>query len=215
MDRRPVGGPGEVRVHVDDPKAAATIAAALRHYGPEAVQGADALLLLCIGTDRSIGDSLGPLVGSFLEESGPHPFRVLGTLDRPVHAGNLTETVGEIARSHRRPAVVAVDACLGRAESVGHITVAPGPLRPGAGVNKDLPGVGDVHITGIVNVGGFMEYFVLQNTRLSLVMRMARRVAEGALAGMRSLSRYLAAGTRTVRAPGAAPSAFTSSSRDG
>ncbi|BDG61858.1 spore protease YyaC [Caldinitratiruptor microaerophilus] len=215
VERRPDGGPGEVRVHVDDPKAAATIATALRHYGPEAVHGADALLLLCIGTDRSIGDALGPLVGTFLEESGPHPFRVLGTLDRPVHAGNLAETVSEIGRTYRRPAVVAVDACLGRAESVGHITVAPGPLRPGAGVNKELPGVGDVHITGIVNVGGFMEYFVLQNTRLSLVMRMARRVADGVLVGMRSLSRYLAAGTRALPAPGATPSSLTSKSRDG
>jgi len=32
---------------------------------------------------------------------------------------------------------------------------------------------------GVVNVGGFMEYFVLQNTRLSLVMRMADVIAEG------------------------------------
>ncbi|MGB4008573.1 MAG: DUF1256 domain-containing protein, partial [Bacillota bacterium] len=35
------------------------------------------------------------------------------------------------------------------------------------------------HITGIVNVGGFMEYLVLQNTRLSLVIRMAEAIAGG------------------------------------
>ena len=40
-------------------------------------------------------------------------------------------------------------------------------------MNKNLPEVGEVHITGIVNVAGFMEYFVLQNTRLSIVMKMA------------------------------------------
>jgi len=44
-------------------------------------------------------------------------------------------------------------------------------------VNKDLPPVGDIHMTGIVNVGGFMEYFVLQNTRLNLVVKMADIIA--------------------------------------
>lgn len=33
-------------------------------------------------------------------------------------------------------------------------------------------------MTGIVNVGGFMEYFVLQNTRLSLVMNMANVIGD-------------------------------------
>ncbi|MNY42755.1 hypothetical protein D3C86_1776740 [compost metagenome] len=49
-------------------------------------------------------------------------------------------------------------------------------MRPGAGVNKQLPPVGDIHMTGIVNVGGFMEYFVLQNTRLSLVMQLGDKI---------------------------------------
>jgi putative sporulation protein YyaC len=44
-------------------------------------------------------------------------------------------------------------------------------------VNKSLPEVGNIHITGIVNVSGFMEYFVLQNTRLSLVMNMAEIIS--------------------------------------
>ena len=51
--------------------------------------------------------------------------------------------------------------------------------KPGAGVNKQLPEVGDIHITGIVNVSGFMEFFVLQNTRLNLVMKMAKTIANG------------------------------------
>ena len=36
-----------------------------------------------------------------------------------------------------------------------------------------------MHITGIVNVSGFMEYFVLQNTRLHLIMEMAKTIAKG------------------------------------
>ncbi len=73
--------------------------------------------------------------------------------------------------------MLAVDACLGKAENIGCISIKDGPLKPGTGVNKNLTQVGSAHLVGVVNVGGFMEYFVLQNTRLSLVMRMADVIA--------------------------------------
>ncbi|MGB8956432.1 MAG: spore protease YyaC [Tumebacillaceae bacterium] len=138
------------------------------------------LVIVCIGTDRSTGDALGPLVGSKLSArlmEEPH-VSVYGTLEAPVHAVNLKETIQEIESKYDNPFVIAIDACLGQLSSVGLVTLANGPLKPGAGVNKVLPEVGEFHITGIVNVGGFMEYFVLQNTRLSVVMRMADCIAD-------------------------------------
>ncbi len=185
---RSAGKEGEVRIHMADPSGTSTISAAIRRLGAELARNVDGLVLLCVGTDRSIGDALGPLVGSLLEERGPWPFRVLGTLDRPVHAGNLAETVATLQAEYWRPLIVAVDACLGRSESIGYVSVGRGPLKPGAGVNKNLPAVGQLHITGVVNVGGFMEYFVLQNTRLNLVMQMAKTVAQALGEGMTALS---------------------------
>lgn len=130
------------------------------------------IVFLCIGTDRSTGDALGPLIGSKLEQI-PSFVSVYGNLDEPVHAVNLVETLQMIRYKHQEPYIIAIDACLGRLKNVGMITLREGPLRPGSGVKKELPEVGDLHITGNVNVGGFMEFFVLQNTRLSLVMKMA------------------------------------------
>jgi putative sporulation protein YyaC len=137
------------------------------------------VVIVCIGTDRSTGDALGPLVGSKLSgRLQEHHAVVYGTLDAPVHAVNLKDTIQEIETKYHNPYVIAVDACLGQLSSVGMVTVGEGPLKPGAGVNKVLPEVGHIHITGIVNVGGFMEYFVLQNTRLSVVMKMADCIAD-------------------------------------
>lgn len=137
------------------------------------------ILVLCIGTDRSTGDSLGPLTGSKLLEHTP-PFQVVGCLEHPVHAANLAETLERIQTSPPRW-TVAIDASLGNMDGVGLVNIGAGALQPGAGVNKRLPQVGDVYITGIVNVGGFMEYFVLQNTRLSLVTKMADVICSGLL----------------------------------
>lgn len=135
------------------------------------------IVIVCIGTDRSTGDALGPLIGTSLQKYRSPHFHLYGTLEDPVHAMNLDDTLIEIDRKFTQPFIIGIDACLGQVSSVGCIQVGEGPVRPGAGVNKDLPPVGDIHVTGIVNVGGFMEYFVLQNTRLHLVMRMSDIIA--------------------------------------
>lgn len=136
------------------------------------------IILICIGTDRSTGDALGPLVGTKLEQVGIKNFQVFGTLDDPVHALNLEEKIRNIQKDNPTSFIIAVDACLGKSQSIGSITTGMGPSKPGAAMNKKLPAVGDLHIHGIVNLNGFMEFFVLQNTRLSLVMKMADVIAQ-------------------------------------
>ncbi|MBP3701425.1 MAG: spore protease YyaC [Lachnospiraceae bacterium] len=158
------------------------------------------VLFLCIGSDRSTGDSLGPLVGYKLEqnlwipgklprkETGPSReenskkqcgMQLFGTLRKPVHAINLEETMGHIRAEYPNHVVVAIDASIGRHEHVGYITVGMGSLKPGLGVRKNLGAVGDIFITGIVGSGGAWEPLLLQNTRLSVVMELADCIYEG------------------------------------
>jgi putative sporulation protein YyaC len=91
--------------------------------------------------------------------------------------------------------IIAIDASFGNISNVGKIRVKNEPLTPGAGVGKDLGEVGKYSISGIVNVGGFMEYFVLANTRLSLVMRMAREIVEGICSKYNPAESLVAAGS--------------------
>lgn len=163
----------KIKYHYEEPYLALKMGRKLAYYLSELDrENKKQPIALCIGTDRSTGDSLGPLVGTKLESLNTS-LKVFGTLNKPVHATNLEETISEIQEFYPVPLIIAIDACLGRSESIGHINLSPGPLKPGAGVNKTLPQVGDIHFTGIVNVSGYMEYFVLQNTRLSLVWNMA------------------------------------------
>ncbi|WP_044641410.1 spore protease YyaC [Risungbinella massiliensis] len=164
------------RVRVHDSNARTQVADYFRQlikYQPSQQN----IVFICIGTDRSTGDSLGPLVGTFLERAFLPNVYVYGTLEQPVHALNLKNYLHTISEEHADAKVVAIDACLGKPKSIGYIELGVGSIRPGAGVNKDLPAVGDYHITGIVNVSGFMEYMVLQNTRLNVVMKMAETIS--------------------------------------
>ncbi|MZP29654.1 spore protease YyaC [Heliobacterium undosum] len=140
-------------------------------------------VVFCIGTDRSTGDCLGPLVGTQLTPLASHYYHIYGTLDDPIHATNLAEKKKAIEETHPGALIIAIDASLGRIDQVGQVTLSLGGLRPGAGVKKDLPEIGDLHITGIVNVGGFMEFMVLQNTRLSEVMKLSNQISRGLLYG--------------------------------
>ena len=166
------------RILHDEPNAAHQLALHINQLLPTSFINRP-IVFVCIGTDRSTGDSLGPLIGTLLEEKRLPSFFVYGTLENPIHAVNMADKLAEIQKRHFNPFIIGIDACLGRLKSVGVIQIGEGPVKPGAGVNKELPGVGHMHITGIVNVSGFMEFFVLQNTRLHLVMNMAKTIANG------------------------------------
>ncbi len=133
------------------------------------------LVIFCIGTDRSTGDSLGPLVGHKLLPliKNYKNVNIVGTLEHPIHAQNLESTILSVNKDYRDPLILAIDSSLGKQDRIGYLSIKNSPLKPGAGVNKTLSPVGDISITGIVNIGGMMEYMVLQNTRLSIVMNMA------------------------------------------
>jgi putative sporulation protein YyaC len=137
------------------------------------------MVFVCIGTDRSTGDSLGPIIGHKLKDLKHANVHVYGNLDTPVHAKNLDEITRQISEKYTNPFVIAIDACLGKVDHVGHITVGQGAIKPGSAVNKDLLPVGDMHITGIVNFSGFMDFLILQNTRLGTVMKMADIISSG------------------------------------
>ena len=133
-------------------------------------------VILCIGTDRLIGDCLGPFLGTLLEKAAEDRLPVYGTLSNAVHALNLPEIYAQIKKKHPDRAVIAVDASLGSREQIGSVFVRSGSLRPGAGVRKALPEAGDISITGIVGTYGSQPYLNLQTVRLSTVAAMADKI---------------------------------------
>ncbi|WHY00141.1 spore protease YyaC [Neobacillus sp. DY30] len=136
------------------------------------------IIFLCIGSDRSVGDSLGPLVGTMLKENQV-PYRIYGTLEKPVHAFNLKETLKEIKKEFKKPLIFSVDASLGDQNQVGYVFLKEGPLVPGKALKKVLPEVGDYHIIGMVNyIDPLPAMQFLNDTRLFTVMNLAKTIVK-------------------------------------
>ena len=134
----------------------------------------DDLCIFCIGTDRSTGDSFGPLCGHMLSRLNLYNFRLFGTFEQPVHAITLPQALEQI--NPERSLVIAVDASVGNPDYIGYIGVGSDPVRPGSGLGKELPEVGDISLTGIVAMGGVSPFLMLQNASLGLVYHMSEDV---------------------------------------
>lgn len=134
----------------------------------------DGVAFACIGSDRSTGDALGPIVGDWLLTLGMPAQRVVGTLESPLHAMN----VGARADELDRPLLIAIDAALGPPETVGSIDVRRSGLSPGASVGKRLDSIGHLSIVATVNSSAAgAEAVALQCTRLFVVSRLAETIA--------------------------------------
>jgi len=133
----------------------------------------DELTFLCIGTDRSTGDSLGPWVGTLLEERGFA--RVIGTLREPCDANILPRLVPSLPD---KGTIIAVDACLGRPDNIGAYLVRQGPLIPARSMNRGFAAVGTYSIAGVVNAVSLKPYWTLQSTSLYHVMGMAKEISD-------------------------------------
>lgn len=157
----------KIRTHYKNPLAYYDIANFLKDYMDENT------IIVCIGTDRCIGDCLGPLVGTFLKENY-FPLPVFGTIAEPIHALNIDKRLSEIKAQYPKANVIGIDACLGDSDSIGEIQARDYPIHPGKGVGKTLPDVGRISVIGIVDSSDSSELFTNRNIRLDLIMKLSK-----------------------------------------
>ena len=135
-------------------------------------------ILICIGSDLVLGDSLGPLVGTFLKSKNVQSY-IYGTLNFPITAKEIEYARTYLKQMHPESITIAIDAAVGNDEDVGLIRVVNKGLKPGLGVEKNLGVVGDISIAGIVAAKSNKNYNLFNLTRLNLVYKMAREIADG------------------------------------
>lgn len=136
-------------------------------------------VVVCIGSDLAIGDSVGPVTGSMLKykTQGVKSF-IYGTLSSPITAKEIKYVRAFLKETHPFSPVIAVDAAVGAQGDIGLIKVSDSPLFPGAGANKKLGAVGDVSILAIVAEKSVANYGLFNTTRLNLVYSMSEIISD-------------------------------------
>ncbi len=140
---------------------------------------ASPLIILCIGSMLVPGDSLGPRVGTLLEQRIHPGLCIFGTEAAPVHALNLEQTLAAIRREYPSSPVLAVDAALAPLKYLGHIIVGSGSLSPGKGLAKSLAPAGDFYIAAVTGLSGPLGYPMLRRCAGSHIQSIAHIIAGG------------------------------------
>ncbi len=136
-------------------------------------------VIVCIGSDLAIGDSLGPITGSMLRyKTQGLPVFLYGTLSAPVTAKEIKYLRSFLQETHKGSPILAIDAAVGEKGDIGLIKLADKPLLPGAGANKKLGAVGDISIMGIVAEKSLTNYGLLNTTRLNLVYSLSEIISD-------------------------------------
>ncbi len=135
-------------------------------------------IFICIGSDLVLGDSLGPLVGTFLKNKKVKSY-VYGTLNYPITAKEVEYARTYLKQMHPDSIPIAIDAAIGEAGDIGLIRILDKGLKPGLGVDKNLGTVGDISIIGVVAEKSLKNYNLFNLTRLNLIYKMAEAVANG------------------------------------
>ena len=94
-------------------------------------------VVVCIGSDLSVGDSLGPICGTKLKSKlkGTNCY-VYGTLSKPVTAHEIKYINEFVRATHPGSPVIAIDAAVGNEGDIGLIKLSRRGVRPGSGANK-------------------------------------------------------------------------------
>ena len=156
------------------------------NYAPQGISSAlssineikNTPVILCIGSDLVLGDSLGPLIGTLLVKKKINAY-VYGTLSSPITAKEVNYAKDYLKFTHPNSTIIAIDAAVGNLEDIGVVRVLKKGIKPGLGVNKNLKTVGDISIIGIVAEKSQNNYKLLNATRLNLIYSMAEDVANG------------------------------------
>lgn len=107
------------------------------------------LAFACIGSANPNVpvDNLGPLIGTILTRHGlPN---VYGTMDYPLNAITLPHYMPLLKAIEKNCCLIAIDAAIGAPTQTGYLTLTKGVIRPGSALNRKLPPVGHLHITGV------------------------------------------------------------------
>lgn len=144
------------------------------------------IVFLCIGTDRIIGDCLGPLVGTMLEEKlekyNIFNFTIYGTLQKNICYTNIQEMLEILEKKHKNACIVVIDAALSNKENIGKIFIKKEKMVLGKSLNKAKVEIGDISIKAVVGKDYKLSKYnfsSMQNISLSVVIRLANLISEG------------------------------------
>lgn len=138
------------------------------------------MLFICIGDSNIVGDSLGPLIGSFIKKNksliqANNNIDIIGTMENPIGYNTITSSIKNNDNAFR----IIIDSALGSKENIGKIIIDNSNLCAGRGINQGKYLYGDITIRGIIGKNHHnkvLNAIELRNITVSQIDNMANKI---------------------------------------
>lgn len=142
------------------------------------------IIVLCIGTNKVIGDSIGPMVGEYLNkllESREEKKNIViyGNMSKTLNLKNVQQILKNEITKYENPFIITIDAALGRTELIEQIFVGKGNIQIGSCLGDGICCYSNLYLKGIVGKEGESNkenIKVLSKVEKSVVYNLAERI---------------------------------------
>lgn len=108
------------------------------------------IVFVCIGTNKVIGDAIGPTVGNSLKNIENDYIKVYGTMSNTMNFVNSKDIIEEIYRKYDNPYLITIDSALSDIKEKGDIVLGKGYIKIGNALDKSICFFSNVNIKCIV-----------------------------------------------------------------
>ena len=139
------------------------------------------IVILCVGTDKLIGDLVGPIAGQKLKRlfKDFEKITVYGDIKKTVNTTNLNAIISEIIANYDQPFIITIDLALGPREKIETVWVSTGNMNPGSALKKQKSCRSNVNFKAVVGENlqnTILNFNVLNSIERNVVQRLANEI---------------------------------------
>ena len=158
------------------------------------------LIILCIGTNKVIGDSIGPIVGTNLKNDlkinmkfkdefyiKNKKIKIIGDMCNNISYNNIKENIEKIDTIGEKNFIIVIDSALSSENNIGKIFIHNRGLKYAESLKRSNEIIGDMSIKAVVGKNTqnrFKNFKILKNISSQRVITMSNIVSKGIIDAM-------------------------------
>lgn len=145
------------------------------------------IIILCIGTNKLVGDCIGPMVGEKLnsklkKQKCNKNIIIYGNMKHTLNFKNARQVIEKIYMFYKKPFIITIDSALGTEKMIKQIVVDKGKIKIGNSLGRSICYNSNINIKGVVgeNKNTLKENIqTLKIVKPELVIELSNVVANG------------------------------------
>lgn len=157
------------------------------------------VIFLCVGTNRLVGDMVGPIVGEKLMNKVHHKriqklnnreIVVYGNMQHTLNLKNANEIIQYLQYKYKRPFIITIDAALGSEDMIEKILIGSGKIEIGKALENEIQYQSNIYIKGIVGKYSTVveeNMNTLKSANIASIQRISNIIYDGIIAGIKKI----------------------------